>query len=127
MSTTTYSGPRSRCGGAPWASSTLAPPRMTRSSGQRPSTRWTYRPSSRSFSISATATRGDCFTTRRPPPPLCAPAALGSELVGVVRSHAGDRGRLRVDLARDLGDLVERHRVQRVDRSVGVDVLAEDD
>src|ERR1700754_3338499 len=49
-----------------------------------------------------------------------------SEFVDFVWTYAGDR-RLYGDPARHLGDAVERRRVERRDRRVRVDVLAEHD
>src|SRR3954462_11186137 len=102
-STTTYSGPRSRCGPTPRSSSTSAPPTSARSTGNRSLTRRTYLPSS----------------SRLTPPPFST-AGVGSVEVRVGGRPDARHGQpLRVDLARDLRDLLVGDPVQAGDRLVG--------
>src|SRR3954447_6718834 len=110
-STTTYSGPRSRCGPTPRSSSTTAPPTSARSTGKRSLTRRTYLPSS----------------SRLMPPPLTTAGIVSVEVALGVGADAGDGEPLGIDGLRDLGDLLVRDAVQARDRLVGIDRLVEDD
>ena len=121
-STTTYSGPRSRWGGAPEVRRRARRRACARCSGQRsvdalhvPVELAVVQP----LGCGGHAARsdGDCAAlrqglvrTRRP----CGPTQATASALGIDRR--GDRR-----------DLVERDRVERRDRAVRVDVLAEDD
>src|ERR1700748_1784197 len=114
-STTTYSGPRSRCSGAPRRSSTRAPPSITTCNGQRSPMRDRYRRSSRMLrapagctvrlSRSATAPsiscdRGDHLALEPEPGAVLGPVDEDRE-----RDLLPAAGRA---VAREVGDVVQR-------------------